>query len=95
MLNSVNMLLAGDLWQTLIGLFASWITNYGWAIIVFTICLKLVLSPLDIFQRVSSSKQQKVMSAMQPELTALQQKYGNNKEKLNQETAKLYRKNNI
>ena len=95
MLNSVSMLLDADLWQTLIGMFANWIINYGWAIIVFTICLKLVLSPLDIFQRVSSSKQQKVMSSMQPELAAIQQKYGNNREKLNQETAKLYKKHNV
>lgn len=95
MLNNVSMLLAGDLWQTLIGLFANWIVNYGWAIIVFTICLKLVLSPLDIFQRKSSAKQQTVMTAMQPELAVLQQKYGNNKEKLNQETAKLYKKHNV
>ena len=32
---------------------------------------------------------------MQPELAAIQQKYGNNKEKLNQETAKLYKKHNV
>ena len=95
MLNSVSMLLGADLWQTLIGWFASWIVNYGWAIILFTVCLKLVLTPLDIFQRVSSSKQQKVMSNMQPELAAIQQKYGNNREKLNQETAKIYKKHNV
>lgn len=95
MLNNVSMLLSSDLWQTLIGLFAKWVVNYGWAIILFTVALKLVLSPLDIFQRTSSSKQQKVMSRMQPELVAIQQKYGNNKEKLNQETAKLYKKHNV
>lgn len=95
MLNSVNMLLSADLWQTLIGLFAKWVTNYGWAIILFTVCLKLVLSPIDIFQRISSAKQQKVMTSMQPELMAVQQKYGNNKEKLNQETAKIYKKHNV
>lgn len=95
MLNSVGMLLSADLWQTLIGLFAKWVTNYGWAIILFTVCLKLVLSPIDVFQRVSSAKQQKVMAKMQPELEAVQQKYGNNKEKLNQETAKIYKKHNV
>lgn len=95
MLNNVNMLLSADLWQTLIGVFAKWVTNYGWAIILFTVCLKLVLSPIDIFQRISSAKQQKVMTSMQPELMAAQQKYGNNKEKLNQETAKIYKKHNV
>lgn len=94
MLN-VNMLLAGNLWHTLISLMAKWIVNYGWAIILFTVFLKLVMSPLDFFQRRASSKQQKMMSKMQPEMEALQKKYGNDKEKLNQETAKLYKKHNV
>ncbi len=94
MLN-LNTILASDLWTILISAFSKVIVNYGWTIILFTIALKLVLSPLDIFQRISSQKQSKHMSAMQPELNALQAKYGNNKEKLNQEQAKLYKKYNI
>ena len=93
MLNS--MMLGFDLWQSIIGWFGSWITNYGWAIIVFTIALKLVMIPLDIFQRVSSQKQTRFMNIMQPEMQALQAKYGNDREKLNQEQAKLYKKYNI
>ena len=95
MLNNVSMMLGADFWQTIISWFAGWIVNYGWAIIVFTIALKLVLSPLDILQRSSSAKQQKVMAGMKPELDAIQQKYGNNREKLNQETAKIYKKHNV
>ena len=94
MLN-VSMMLGSDLWQTLIGWFGSWIVNYGWAIIVFTICLKLVMIPLDIYQRVSSQKQTRFMSIIQPEMQALQAKYGNDREKLNQEQAKLYKKYNV
>ena len=94
MLN-MSMMLGSDLWQTIIGWFGSWIVNYGWAIIVFTIALKLVMIPLDIFQRVSSQKQTRFMSIMQPEMQALQAKYGNDREKLNQEQAKLYKKYNV
>lgn len=94
MLN-VNMLLASDLWSTVISWFASWIVNYGWTIIVFTIALKLLMSPLDILQRTSSQKQTRFMSAMQPEMAILQQKYGNDKQRLNQEQAKLYKKYNV
>ena len=97
MLNSFSTLLAlnDDLWKILINIFSSWIGKFGWAIIVFTICLKLVMIPLDIIQRRSSSKQTKVMSVMQPEMTKLQQKYGNDRERLNQEQAKLYKKYNV
>lgn len=95
MLMNFSMVLKFDLWHTLISWFAGWITNYGWAIIVFTIALKLIMSPLDIYQRISSKKQQKFMSVMQPELQAIQTKYANDKEKLNQETAKIYKKHNF
>ena len=92
MLNSFSMILKSDLWTKLIELFASWITNYGWAIIVFTIVLKLVMSPLDIVQRNASQKQSKVMGVLQPEMDKLRQKYGNDQAKLNQETQKLYKR---
>ena len=95
MLNSLSIVLANDLWTTLIDLFSKWIINYGWAIIVFTICLKLVMSPLDILQRSASQKQAKVTAAMQPEMAKLQEKYGNDRERLNQEQAKLYKKHNV
>ena len=92
MLNSVSLLLASDLWTIIIDFFAKTIVNYGWSIIIFTICLKLVLSPLDVFQRVSTQKQSRVMAVIQPEINALQEKYKNDREKLNQETNKLYKK---
>ncbi|MBO5955140.1 MAG: membrane protein insertase YidC [Clostridia bacterium] len=95
MLTNFSLILGFDLWHTLIGWFGSWITNYGWAIIVFTIALKLIMSPLDIYQRISSKKQQKFMSVMQPELQAIQAKYANDRNKLNQETAKVYKKYNF
>lgn len=87
-------LLAGwtmDMWSPIINLF-SFIPNYGWMIIVFTIALKIVLSPLDIWQRKvsrdSTIKQQK----MQPQLQKLQKQYGNNKQLLNQKQMALYKK---
>ena len=75
MLNNFSLILGFDLWHTLISLFGKWITNYGWAIIVFTIVLKLVMSPLDIYQRISTKKQQKFQTVMQPELQAIHSRY--------------------
>lgn len=95
MLTNFSMVLGFNMWHSIISWFSSWITNYGWAIIVFTIALKIVMSPLDIYQRISSKKQQKFQTVMQPELQAIQAKYANNKEKLNQETAKVYKKYNF
>ncbi len=62
--------------------------NYGVAIILFTILIKAVLMPLTVKQQRSMLKTQK----LQPLLMELQRKYANDKEKLNQETMKLYQK---
>lgn len=62
--------------------------NYGVAIILFTIIIKAVLLPMMVKQQKSMTKTQK----LQPLLNELQQKYANDKEKLNAETMKLYQK---
>ncbi|MGL4607635.1 MAG: YidC/Oxa1 family membrane protein insertase [Eubacteriaceae bacterium] len=65
----------------------NFVGNYGIAIIVFTLLIKIVLLPLNIKQ----TKSMKDMQRLQPELQKLNKKYKNNKEKLNEETLKLYK----
>jgi len=69
----------------------SWVGSWGWSMVVFTVMIRLVLTPLDIKSRVSMRK----TSKLQPQLQALQKKYANDKEKLNQKTAELYKKEHI
>ncbi len=69
----------------------SFIGNYGWSIVVFTIIIKVILLPLDL----KSRKSMRRMSDLQPQISKLQKKYANDKEKLNQKTAELYRKEHI
>ena len=68
-----------------------WVGSWGWSMVVFTIMIRLVLTPLDIKSRVSMRKTQK----LQPQMQALQKKYANDKEKLNAKTAELYKKEHI
>lgn len=67
------------------------VKNYGVAIILFSILLKLILLPLTIKQQKTLKKSQK----LQGELKELQDKYSNNPEKLNQEMMDLYKKENL
>ena len=67
------------------------VKNYGWTVVLFTIVTKAILLPLSLKQQKSMSK----MQAIQPKLNELQKKYQYDKEKLNQETMKLYQTNNI
>lgn len=62
------------------------VKNYGATLILFTIITKLILFPLTLKQQKSMKKTQ----ALQPKLLKLQEKYQYDKEKLSQETMKLY-----
>ena len=61
--------------------------NYGLAIIVFSVCIKLILFPISMKQQKTLKKSAKV----QGKVKELQNKYSNNPEKLNQEILELYK----
>lgn len=82
-----------DMWAPVIGLFG-FIPNYAWSIIVFTIVLKIILSPLDFWQRKVQRDSTKKQQELQPLIAKLQKQYGNNKQVLNQKTMDLYKKHN-
>lgn len=63
-------------------------TNYGIAIIIFSILLRIILIPITIKQQKTMKKSNK----MQEEMKQIQFKYKNNPEKLNQETMDLYKR---
>ena len=67
------------------------VQNYGVAIILFTAVVKLILLPLQIKSQKSMKKQQMI----QPIIAQLQQKYANDKEKLQMEMMKVYKENNV
>lgn len=64
----------------------SLVKNYGIALILFTLVTKLILFPFSLKQQKGMVK----MARMQPKLMELQKKYGNNKQKLNEEMMKMY-----
>ena len=67
------------------------VNNYGLAIILFTILIKIILLPLSIKQQKSLKKSAK----MQEKMKIIQFKYKNNPEKLNQEMMNLYKTEKI
>ena len=68
-----------------------WVQNYGWAMILFSVLLQLILLPLSIKQQKSMKKSAKI----QQEMKKLQVKYKNNPELLNQEVMGLYKKEKV
>lgn len=69
----------------------NWVQNYGWAMILFSVLLQLILLPLSIKQQKSMKKSAKI----QGEMKKLQVKYKNNPELLNQEVMGLYKKEKV
>ena len=79
----------GGLWEWLILKVFSFIGNYGWRIVFFTLCLKILLVPLDIYQRVKMRKNQKITERIKPQIEALQKQYANDPKMLSQKQMQL------
>ena len=75
----------------LLNFFYNLIGNYGLAIILFSLVVKLLMIPLSIKQQKSQAKSMK----LQDEMKQIQFKYKNDPEKLNQETMALYKRENM
>jgi YidC/Oxa1 family membrane protein insertase len=75
----------------------SWVHNFGWAIVIVTIVINLVLFPL----RLGNMKSMRKMQALKPQIDAINAKYKNvglrdpKKADQNQEVMDLYKKNGV
>lgn len=74
-----------------LALIYSFVGSWGWAIIILTLIIRLILHPLNKKQMEGMQKMQK----LQPRLKVLQQKYANDKEALGRETMALYKEHNV
>ena len=82
---------ASDLLLMILEFFYGLTNSFGMAIVLLTIVVRIALYPLNQKQMVSMQQMQKI----QPRLKVLQEKYANDKEKLNQETMRLYKENKV
>ena len=66
-------------------------SNYGLALIIFAVIVKVVLLPISAKSKKNSMK----MSRIQPRLTAIQEKYAGDQVKMNEEMQALYKSENV
>lgn len=71
----------------ILGWIYEFVQNYGVAVILFTVLIKLILLPLGLKQQKSMTKMQKI----QPKLKEIQDKYQYDQQKASQEMMKLYK----
>jgi YidC/Oxa1 family membrane protein insertase len=65
--------------------------SYAGAIILFTLVIMIVMAPITLRQ----TKSMLAMSKLQPEIKRLRDKYGSDRERLNQEMMALYQANGV
>ena len=75
----------------ILNFFYALIPNYGVAIILLTLLVRVVFWPLTHKSTIAMRK----MSVIQPQIKALQQQFKDQPQKLQQETFKLYRENKV
>ncbi|WP_299946288.1 membrane protein insertase YidC [uncultured Microbulbifer sp.] len=83
--------IAKPLFQVLHFIQAHIVSNWGWAIILLTIFIKTLLLPLSA----AGTKSMARMRKFAPQMKKLQEQYKENRQKLAEETMKLYRREKI
>ena len=80
-----------------IGVVIQWIIgiagNVGLGIVLFTLVLKLITLPLDIYSKSSMRKNSLKMEKMRPQLEKLQKQYQNDQQAYNAKMMEMYKKN--
>ncbi len=91
-------MIAASFWQSVLGAFGTALAflydivrNYGVAIILLTILIRIILLPLTLKQTRSMQAMQKI----QPLVKEIQKKYKGNRQKMNEELMKVYRENRV
>ncbi len=101
-LKGFNMGFENVLFRGFFGIFKVWLLlalkfcnqfthNFGWAIILVTIALKVLFTPLTHM----SFESMKRMQALQPKLKSIQERYKSDPAKLNREMMGLYKRNRV
>lgn len=80
-------------WETIVKWFSA-VGNFGLAIILLTLAIKILMLPLDLWQKSVGRKMSLQQAKMQPEMEKLRQKY-KDPNVLQQKQAELYKKYNV
>lgn len=92
LMSAVDVTAPSGLWEWFITNVFGFIGNYGLRIVVLVVCLKLVLSPLDFYQKYKMRKNQRITEALKPQMDRLQKQYGEDKQALQQKQMELQKK---
>ena len=85
----------GGVWESIIGWLNSFIGSFGFTIILIAIILKTLMLPLDYYQRKATLKNSAQQARIAPQMQKLKEKFGHDRNLLNQKQAELYKRENV
>ncbi len=99
-MNVLNLLASSlsapnDLWTIIINWIQGGVLNYGWTILLFTLLVKVVMSPLDFVVKFTTKKQTLVQQKCAPEIAKLNKKFGKDQQTLKVQTNSLYKREGL
>lgn len=80
------------LWPIILNWIEGAVVNYGWVIILFTLLIKVCLSPLDLLIKFTTKKTTLVQQKLAPQMARINKKYANDKQQAQMQTQALYKK---
>ena len=85
----------GGLWSILINWMHSGIGNFGWTILLVTLLVKLVVSPLDFWVKLNTKKQNLIQQKCAPQVAKINKKFGKDQQKVRIQTNELYKREGL
>ncbi len=83
------------LWEILLRWIDGAVGNLGWTLLLLTILVKLVTTPLDFMVKYTTKKQTLVQQKCAPQIAKLRKKFGNNEQAIRTQTTSLYKREGL
>ena len=92
LMSAIEVAAPGGMWEWFIFKVFGFVVNYGWGIVLFTALLKLVLSPLDFYQKYKMRKNQHITEQLKPQMDRLGKQYADDPAMLRRKQSELQKK---
>ena len=83
------------LWPIIISGINDGLLSFGWTIVLFTIIVKIAMSPFDFLMRWNSKKSTLIQKRLKPQVDSINKKYAKDKNKANIQTQALYKREGL
>lgn len=80
-----------NLWTIIMNWLEGGFGNLGWALLILTLMVKVAVLPLDLMVKYTNKKQMLIQQKCAPQVAKLQKKFGNDRQKIQQQSQALYK----